>query len=421
MISANYLKQVILDQQKRISKLQLGYPRSELELVKSLIKHKINIVVTGHRRSGKSTFLLQWMNKYYNGQFYYFDFSDDRIVGFGTEDLQQLYELFLELFGNKKIFFFDELQGKFEWNKFVNRLYSEGYRFFITGSNADLLSKEISTYLTGRHKDLLLYPFSFKEFLGYNKYSEDIRTTEGKAKAKRLFSKYLENGGFPEVVVYGDRAILNEVYNDVINKDILSRYDIREESTFKKIALFLISNFAKEFSYTSLKNNFQLGSVHTAKNYASYLSNAYLLFEVNKYDYSFKNQETYAKKIYCIDHGLINELTFSFSENKGRLFENVVFIELLRKNKKVYYWKDDTNREVDFLIVDKTKVVELIQVCYNLEEKTTKEREVASLIKAMAEFKLKKGFILTEDFEKIETHGGKKINFVPLWKWLLQN
>jgi hypothetical protein len=416
-----YLEQIVLDQKSRLDKLKEGYPRNKLQEINSLSKHKINIVVTGHRRAGKSTFLLQWMKKKYNSEFYYLDFSDERLVGFETKDFQLLYEIFLENYGEKKIFFFEELQGKkYDWNRFVNRLYTQGKRFFITRSNAELLSKEISTYLTGRHFDICVFPFSFKEYLGYNKFNKNYKSTSGKVEAIKYFNKYLKEGGFPEVVVYNDPRILENIYDDVLNKDILSRYNIKEEIEFKKIALFLISNCSREFTYTSLKNNFNLRSTHTAKRYVSYLTNTYLLFELTKYDYSLKKQENYLKKIYVIDPGLINQLAFQFSKNIGRLYENVVFLELKRRNKNIYFWKDKLDYEIDFISVDKNKVVSLIQVVYDLSDLKTKKREIRGLLSGLNKFKLKEGIIITKDLQKEEKIDGKIIKYIPLWKWLLE-
>jgi len=416
-----YLEQIVLDQKERLSKMKEGYPRDKLSEVPELIKHKINIVVTGHRRSGKSTFLLQWMKKYYHSNFYYLDFSDERLVDFKTTDFQLLYEIFLEQYGEKDIFYFDELQGKkYDWNRFVNRLYSEGKRFFITGSNADLLSKEISTYLTGRHFDIMIYPFSFKEYLGYHNFNKNYASTLGKAEAIKYFNNYIKQGGFPEVIVYNTTDILENIYQDVINTDILNRYKIKEEIEFKKMTLFLMSNFAREFSYTSIKNNFNLGSTNTAKKYISYLTNTYLLFELTKYDYSLKKQDTYSKKIYCIDTGLISKTSFNFSENIGRLYENTVFIELKRRGKNIYFWKDKSDYEIDFLITDKNKVNSLIQVAYDLSNPKTKEREVKALLSGLNEFKLKEGIIITKDLDKEEKIDNKIIKYIPIWKWLLE-
>jgi hypothetical protein len=326
----------------------------------------------------------------------------------------------LEQFGEKKIFFFDEIQGKPNWDKFVNRLYETGNKFYITGSNSELLSKEISTYLTGRHLDIELYPFSFKEYLNYKKIDIDYRFTKNLIKIEKELNNYLKNGGFPQVVVENNTSLLEEIYEDIINKDVLLRYNLNDVSTFKKIVLFLISNVSKEFSYNSIKKMYNLGNSDTVRNYISYLTNSYLLFELPKYDYSLKKQETYAKKIYAIDTGLINKMAFGFSENIGRLYENLVFIELKRRNKNIYFWKDKSDAEVDFLIVEKNKVTSLIQVTYDLSDLKTREREIKGLLYGLNEFKLKVGIIITKDLEKEEEIDGKIIQYIPLWKWLLK-
>jgi len=181
-----------------------------------------------------------------------------------------------------------------------------------------------------------------------------------------------------------------------------------------------MANISKEFSYNSIKNLFNSGNSNTIRNYIYYLSNAYLLFELNKYDYSLKKQENYSKKIYCIDTGLINKIAFSFSENKGRLYENAVFIELKRRGKSIYFWKDKSDYEVDFLITDKNKVTALIQVSYDLSNPKTKEREVKALLSGLNEFKLKEGVIITKDLDKDEKIDNKIIKYIPIWKWLLE-
>ena len=415
-----YIERIILDQSEDLKKMELGFTRNKLQDIDSHIKSKINIVITGVRRSGKSTLLLQIMDKYYKDKFYYLRFADERLSNIQIEDYQKIYEVFLANFNKTNIFFFDEIQGKPKWDQFVNRLYETGNKFYITGSNSELLSKEISTYLTGRHLDIELYPFSFREFLDFKKIDIDYRYTKNLIKIEKEIVNYLKIGGFPQVVVENNTSLLEEIYEDIINKDVLLRYNINDVSVLKKTAIFLMSNIAKEFSYNFLKKMFNLGNSNTIRNYVYYLSNAYLLFELNKYDYSLKTQENYSKKIYCIDTGLINKMAFSFSENLGRLYENCVFIELKRRGKDIYFWKDKSNSEIDFLMLEKNKVVSLIQVCYNLNDLKTKEREVNALLSGLDEFKLKEGIIITKDLDKEEKIRNKTIKFIPLWKWLLE-
>lgn len=415
-----YIERIIFDQSEDLKKMELGFTRNKLIDIDCPIKSKTNIVITGVRRCGKSTLLLQIMDKYYKDKFYYLRFADERLSNIQIEDYQKIYEVFLANFNKTNIFFFDEIQGKPKWDQFVNRLYETGNKFYITGSNSELLSKEISTYLTGRHLDIELYPFSFREFLEFKKIELDYRYTKNLIKIEKEIENYLKIGGFPQVVVENNTSLLEEIYEDIINKDVLLRYNINDVSVLKKTAIFLMSNIAKEFSYNSIKKMFNLGNSNTIRNYIYYLSNAYLLFELNKYDYSLKKQESYSKKIYCIDTGLINKMAFSFSENIGRLYENCVFIELKRRGKDIYFWKDKSNNEVDFLITEKNKVTSLMQVSYDLSNPKTKEREAKALLSGLTEFKLKEGIIITKDIEKEEKIENKTIKFIPLWKWLLE-
>ncbi|MFH0970546.1 MAG: ATP-binding protein [Candidatus Diapherotrites archaeon] len=385
------------------------------------MRHKSAVVVTGVRRCGKSTLLFQVMDRFFSKGFFYLNFADERLNDFETRDFQVLHEILIKEFGDQKTFFLDEPQGKNGWNQFVNRLYENGYKFFITGSNAELLSKEISTYLTGRHMDFPLFPFSFKEMLSFRNAGKTIRSTQDKVQIESAFEKYMEKGGFPEVWTQENTDILVKVYDDIINKDILVRHQVKDQKTFKDLALFLISNCGKEFSYNALKKQFNLGSPNTAKTFVGYLTDAFLLIEINQFDFSLKKQGFLPKKIYGIDTGLVNKMGFRLSDDNGRLLENIVLLELLRQNQKVFYWKDDKQREVDFLIIEKNKVKEAIQVSFELSDAKTKDREITGLISAMKKFNLQTGTILTRHTEKSEKADNKTIHFIPVWKWLIEN
>ncbi len=415
-----FLEFVVSDQFESLKRKDSGFPRQALSELDSFVRHKSNIVITGHRRCGKSTLLFQVMDKYFPENFYYLNFADERLNDFGVNDFQALHEIFIKKFGERKVFFFDEVQGKKGWDKFVNRLYENGYKFFITGSNSELLSREISTFLTGRHLDLALFPFSFREFLGFKKIKPVVESTHDKAIVLRELDAFVEKGGFPEVLVFGNTVVLEKIYEDVINKDILVRAQIKDDKTFKDLALFLISNCGRDFNYNSLKKQFGLGSSNTAKSFVNRLTDSFLLIELLQFSYSLKKQNQLPKKIYCIDSGMVNKMAFSFSGDWGRLFENVVFIELLRRGKKVFYWKDSVQREVDFLVLEKNRPVLAIQVCFDVSEEKTNKREQAGLLSAMKAFGLDSGAIITRDTEKTETIENKKIIYVPLWKWLLQ-
>ncbi len=425
MIDDASLKQILLEQKELIKSSPENIKREELEKVSPLIKVKHIVVITGHRRSGKSVFLSQIVEKYYDyDEIYYMNFDDERLISLTIEDMNRVMEIFSILFGERKVIFLDEIQNLDGWELFVSRLYNEGYKIFITGSNAKLLSSELSTRLTGRYVEIEIYPFSFREFLTYknvNIWDENlIYKKEIKALIRKHFDDYIVNGGFPEIIRYGTLFLLKNLFSDVITKDVIGRYGIRETKTFKEISYFLLSTISSEFSYNRIKNIYSLGSVHTVKNYIDYLTSAYLFFEVPRFSHSIKETQTRIKKIYIVDNGFINALKFSSSQDVGKLYENIVFTELKRRGKEVLYFKDKNGKEVDF-IAKVDGINELIQVSYNINDQKTLKREIKSLLSAMDIFKVKEGFILTENREEIIKIEDKNIIFTPLWKWLLKS
>ena len=243
--------------------------------------------------------------------------------------------------------------------------------------------------------------------------------TEERAKISKHISQYIEDGGFPEYLRYGEKEILHRLFSDILFRDILVRYGIRETKTFQEIANYLMAHVSNTVSYNRLKNIFDLGSVNTVKNYARYLESSFLIFFVDRFSYSGGVRHASPKKVYGVDTGLRNAVSFKFSEDIRKAIENLVFIELKRRSSQteIYYWKN--RGAVDFVIKNGTKVEELIQVCYSINEETEK-REVSTLVAAMDEFGLKKGLIITDDIEREEEIGGRRIVFMPIWKWLLK-
>lgn len=427
MITESLLKQVLIEQ-KELIKPSTEY--IERDLIKKVLQfHKLKhiVVITGHRRAGKSVFLSQIIHKHYGmDEVYYLNLDDERLASLKCEDMNKVMEVFHVLFRNKKVIFLDEIQNLEDWERFVARLYNQGYKIYITGSNAKLLSSELTTLLTGRYVEIEIFPFSFREFLIYRGFDIDnvekqktYYKTETKAQIRRLLEEYLITGGFPEVVKYKELTILRTLFSDVITKDVVNRYRIKELKTIKEIAHFLLSNCANEFSYNRIKNIYSLGSVHTVKNYVEYLTSTYMFFELSRFSHSLKEVHTKVKKIYVIDNGFIDAIGFSSSPDIGRLYENLVFSKLRRRGVDLYYYKDKRGREIDFVVRDKRNIKEVIQVCFNIEDNMVLKREVSGLIYGLKELRLKKGLIITsaiEDKKKIE---GYNIEFLPLWKWLL--
>lgn len=415
------LKEIILEQEQNRQALDLGIERGVLGFISKHIPLPHAIVISGIRRCGKSTLLNQIINKFYKKGAYYFNFEDERLVDFGVEDFNILYEILLELYGERKIFFFDEIQNVPKWEVFVRRMQDRGCKFFITGSNASLLSRELGTKLTGRSLNIELYPFSFAEyliFMGSKVYKESLSYTTERAIIKKHFSEYLRHGGMPEYLKYKDPTLLKRVYEDILYRDIVARYDIKQVKVLRELGLYLLSNIGGLFSYNNLKKVLGVGSMNSIKSYVDFLENSFLMFLVNRFSYSLKQQFVAGKKIYCVDNGLVESVAFQFSKNKGKFLENLVFLELKRKFPELYYYKTSNNLEVDFLVKSGRKDFRLIQVTDNLESDKLRQREINSLERAMDELKLKEALILTEDNEEEIKLKGKIVTVKPIYKWL---
>lgn len=406
------LREVLLDQNL---KREIDFVQREKyqDLLRD-IKTPFIKILTGIRRSGKSTLLIQ-LKKQHDG--IYVNFDDERFVNFKVDDFQMLYELLIEIFGDKKFFYFDEIQNIIGWERFVRRLSESGENVFITGSNATMLSKEMGTHLTGRYVSHNLYPFSFREYLKFKKMDNIEFTTKSRAEIKKNFRKYLTEGGLPEYLMTGNRDYLKTLFESILYRDVMTRYKLTNERALKELVYIAANSISKEISFNSIKKIIGIGSPTTVSDYFSYLENTYLLFLVPKYSHSLKRQIHANKKLYMIDNAIAHQLGFSFSENKGKLLENLVFIELKRRGKEIYYFQE--KGECDFILRD-NKIKEAIQVCYEIN-RDNKEREITGLLEAMEKFKLKEGLILTMDQEEEIIKEGLKIKVVPVWKWLLEN
>jgi uncharacterized protein len=368
-------------------------------------------IVSGIRRCGKSTLLLNIKKNAY-----YVDFDDERYLDFKVEDFQNLYELLIELFGEKDYFIFDEIQNIFGWERFVRRLHNNKKKVFVTGSNASLLSRELGTHLTGRTTNYQLYPFSFREYLDFKNKSLNFNTTSQVGLVKKEFKEYLRFGGFPEFLETQNTNYLKSLYDNIIYRDIIVRYKLSSETALKQTAYYALTNIGREISFNNIKKMVSLSSATTIREYFSYFENSYLFFIIPKFNYSLKKQQYSSKKVYCIDNSLAIHLGFNFSENSGRLLENLVFIELKRRNLEIYFHKE--KKECDFLIKNGLDIVQAIQVCYDLTLEN-KQRELDGLLEALNSYNLKEGLLLTYDEEEEVTIKNKKISILPVWKWLI--
>ncbi|MEF8879977.1 MAG: ATP-binding protein [Candidatus Thermoplasmatota archaeon] len=422
------IKRIITDQKEEISYIYKNEKIIERKIpvkkLKTYLKHPNILAILGPRRCGKSIFsTMMYKDKEYG----YINFDDERIANLSTKELNLVLQAFYELYGqDTEYLILDEIQNIKNWEKFVNRL-RRTKKVIITGSNSQLLSGELSTHLTGRHIDFTLYPFSFNEYLTFHnkKFSnKDFYSTKKTAEIKNNLKKYMKYGGYPEVYKFG-KKMLARTYEDVIHKDILLRYNIKNKKTFSEIAKFLVSNFSKEITYKKIKDVSKIKNVHTIKNYVDYLTNAYLIIILERFSFKLKKQTIAPKKVYCIDTGIINSVAFRFSDNKGRLMENLVCIELLRRksyNKsefEIYYWKDHQQREVDFVIKTGQNIKQLIQVTNVSSKEEIEGREITSLIKSAEDLNCKNLLLVTWDLEDEIVEDNMKIRCIPIWKWLL--
>ncbi|MEO0202978.1 MAG: ATP-binding protein [candidate division WOR-3 bacterium] len=396
--------------------------RENLENVKNSIKKGIANIIVGIRRCGKSIFAFQ-LSK--NESFGYVNFEDERL-DISAEELNKVLEAIYSIKGNVNLLILDEIQNIQGWEKFVARIINDK-KVIITGSNARLLSKELATFLTGRHVEYKLFPFSFREYIkfkGFEFKEKDYYITENIAKIKNLLKEYLKKGGFPLVENFGF-IFLSENYKDIVERDVIQRFNVKNVRIFKDFSRYLISNSTNEISYNSLKNIFNV-SVRTISNWINYLETAFLFFELERFSPKLKQQILAPKKIYCIDSGIINTIAFKLSENIGKLMENLVAIELLRKksywfdNWEIYYFKDYQQNEVDFVIKEGLEIKQLIQVTYASNKDETEKREIKALLKASELLKCKDLLIITWDYEDEINVENKTIKCIPLWKWLLK-
>jgi len=420
MLTVEQLKVILSGQREAILRKNFGVEREILGEVSRKKDMPHVIVIAGMRRTGKSTLLRQIIKKHYSdSEFYYVNFEDERLFNFPASEFNRVYEALVELFGKKKAFFVDEIQNVRNFESFVRRFSDDGFKFYITGSNANLLSREIGTKLTGRHLDIIVRPFSFSEFLslrGVKVEKNSIYLTEKRAELKRHFGEYLVLGGMPEYLAYMDPEILSRIYEDTVIKDIAVRYGVEDVSGLKELYQYLITNFACPFSFNSLRNFLKSGSVNTLRRHTEYLEETYFVKVIGRFDFSSKKQVISPKKLYVCDNGFISAISRKVTPDYGRLLENLVFNNLLSKGDVFYY---EGSRECDFVVVESREVLGAVQVCHELSQ-TDREREIAGLEEAMGRLGLKRGLILTYGQEEEIKYGKKTIEVKPVWKWLLE-
>lgn len=436
MINETLLKEILVSQKKVfLSKKDLFNREILQNFYEKYNKQKEILIITGIRRVGKSSLMkLVWdefksKQSLSDNQLLYFNFEDERLVGFDRRDFDKLLEVYYQLnspIAGKKIFLFlDEVQNIKYWEKWLNRLFEEGkYKIFVTGSNATLLSSEMSSALTGRNIPISLFPLSFYEYYVYFKNkaldSKSVYDLEQKVNIKKALAEYVKLGGMPEYLKTQSTELIQEYFRDILSRDIVNRYNIKYKQGLKELAHLLLSNIGQIYSMKKLSKTIEIKNIGTIKNYLQYFENSFLFFKAPLFSYSYKKQIYNPDKIYAIDVAFFHNIAFKISENAGSVYENIVFLELARDAaNEVFYYKTKENFEIDFVVKRNNKISSLIQACYQLNDIKVIEREERALIAGMEELGLKEGIIINEDIEKVEKIGNRKINYIPLWKWLL--
>jgi uncharacterized protein len=394
--------QAVANEQKKILySFELGTFRELLELLPVTNTHAL--VVSGIRRCGKSVLLHQFIRNEIE-EVFYFNFADIRLYQFLASDFILLDELIKE--SKKKILFFDEIQIIDGWELYVRQKLDQSVRVIITGSNARMLSVELGTNLTGRHITKELFPFSYHEFCLFFSYRHN----------KESYLSFIEKGGFPEYLKTGNSELLSFLLEDILHRDIATRYSIRDISGLKKLCIYVMSNTAKPISPSKLTSIIGVKSSSTVLEYLSYFESSYLVNLIPRFSWSVKGQMLSEKKVYVVDNGLVNVASVSASKDLGRKFENTVYWSIRRTTKKIWYYSDG-NSECDF-IFQRNEDYFAIQVCFHLNG-DNQEREINGLIAALQFFNLTKGVILTIDQTDKILKNGYTINVVPAYKFEL--
>jgi hypothetical protein len=403
------------------------------ELLTLITKTDQIVCISGVRRAGKSTLIKQIARELAKTagarNTLVVNFEDERFYERDLAILRQIYEAYLvKVHPDKRPFIFlDEIQAIEGWERFVRGLHERGEaRLAISGSSARLLSEEFATLLTGRHVTLAVYPLNFTEFLKFKglEIKSEVEALAKRMGIRRLLDEYLEFGGFPEVVLSQEkRRILLSYFETTITRDVAERFKIREREKLRTLAKYYLANISSPMTFNSVSRFLEL-PLTTVERFSSHLETANLIFFVKRFSYSLKEQEKSPRKVYSIDIGLSNAIGFKFAKNMGKTAENVVATSLkvwqsFDPEVEVYYWKDSLGREVDFVVKKGLKAEQLIQVCWDVSELETRDRELRSLVGAMKKLGVDEGTVVTGDHEGEEKIRGKKIHYIPLWKWLV--
>jgi predicted AAA+ superfamily ATPase len=413
------MKNILLNQRQERDNL-LSHPylsRHTNYDFEGLLSSKQIKLITGPRRSGKSTQALLMLR---GKNFAYLNFDDNALLSRWDEEL--VMAMLSDVYPGYEYLLLDEVQNLDNWDLWVSKLYRNGVNMVITGSNAKLLSSEMATVLTGRYLQVQMYPFSLGEFFDYfqlHPSRSEVKTQQ----LKQAQDDYLRNGGYPETVEARSitQSYLSTLFDSIVWKDVAKRHKVRNVTDLNDLAMYLVSNFCNPLSYNDVATDLGLSSVSTTKKYMGYLNEPYLFFYLPRYNNKLKLMKKAPQKVYLVDNGFVAAKAFSLSENLGRLLENQVFVELLRRGydteKSLFYYRSRNDKETDFVTRNGNRIESLIQVCYDLSSPKTEKREVDSLIECAGELKCDNLYIITWDEERTIEKDGYVIQVVPVMRW----
>ena len=414
------MREIALAHKSERDKLSNGVyvPREGLSSARQNMENDLIKVIIGPRRAGKSVFAMQLLKGI---DFAYLNFDDERLLD--VTDYDDFIKAIRQVYGETNYLLFDEIQNLKDWELFLNRLQRNGFRIVITGSNAHLLSRELSTHLTGRFLQFQILPFSFKEFLHAKSFQIDdtLELKERQGSLLGYLDKYINIGGFPEIVTkhVEPRSYLPTLFESILFKDIAKRYNVRYSKKLYDLGYYLITNHSCQFTYTRLKKILDFRSVHTVENYVKYISEAFIVFVVDRFSFKLAEQIKSPKKVYSYDTGMAKSVRFAVTPYTGKFIENIVAIELLRRDIEPYFYRTRNGKEIDFVIKKGSDINQLIQVSYDISEYATKKRELNALVKAGQELRCDNLTVITWDHCGEDLVDEQKVSFLPLWRWLL--
>ena len=413
------MRSVILKQrQERDELLARPYIKRDTKYDKQeLLSSQLIKLITGPRRVGKSVFAMLLLKE---TNFAYLNFDDKRLLDIWDEDI--VMATLNEVFPNYQYLMLDEVQNLPDWDLWVGKLYRRNINLVITVSNAKMLSSEMATVLTGRYIQIEMLPFSLYEMLRWHDIEASNIQNERKSDFYVLIEEYLRRGGFPEVIPSYHLAhnYLSTLFDSILLKDIAQRHNIRKTSQLYNLAMYQLSNFCNPFTANSLSDELGISSVTTTKKFCDYLLEPYLFFYLPRFNNKLKIMQKAAQKVYVVDNGFVSSTAFNISENLGRLLENLVFVELLRKGyecgKTLFYYRSRNDREIDFVTRKGSTVEQLIQVCYDLSSPKTRKREFDALLECSQELNCDRLLVITNKEDEVLSYNGKTIEIKPFYK-----